>query len=227
MRSRAAGVAAVALLSACTGGSRHEPDPDTPAGAALSALVVAKEAAAADYRRTAFGPAWTDTDRNGCDTRNDVLRRDLTGVVLKADSHGCAVLSGVLHDPYTGTSVAFDRAHARVQVDHVVALAEAWRSGASTWPYARLLAFANDPLELLVVSSAVNQAKGDSDAADWLPDKGTCAFAARQVAVKRKYSLSVDSDERGALAKVLNSCPDQVLPAGGTPTLAPNRSPAP
>ncbi len=194
---------------------------------ALQGLPVAADVTTSAYDRAAFGAAWTDTDRNGCDTRNDVLRRDLSAVVLKPGTHGCAVLSGSLRDPYSGATLAFTRGRSTIQVDHVVSLGDAWRSGASAWPYAKLLAFANDPLELLAVSGRLNESKGDSDAAGWLPPSSTCRYAATQVAVKAKYGLRVNAGERAALVAVLRQCPTTLLPTGGTPTLAPNRSPAP
>ena len=196
--------------------------------AALAALAVSPDHPTGDYDRAAFGAPWTDTDRNGCDTRNDILGRDLTDVVFKPGTRDCAVLSGVLVDPYSGATLAFERGKpSGIEVDHVVALADAWRSGGSSWPYAKLLAFANDPLGLLAVAGEQNQAKSDSDAAQWLPPQGRCAYAARQVAVKAKYELSVTPAERAALAGVLAQCPQEPLPRGGTPTLAPNRQPAP
>jgi hypothetical protein len=195
--------------------------------AALESLGVRDDGGAAGYDRAAFGPAWTDTDRNGCDTRNDVLARDLQDVVVRPGTNGCVVASGVLVDAWSGQTVPFERGRSTIEVDHLVALADAWRSGASAWPYARLLAFANDPLELLAVPRAQNQAKSDADASAWLPEQGVCAFAARQVAVKQKYGLSVTAAERDALGGALASCPDEPLPTSAVPTLAPDRSPAP
>ena len=202
------------------------PAPTTPevgqarAGTALAALAglrVAGRAPMTGYDRAAFGPAWKDVDRNGCDTRNDVLRRDLTDVTLKPGTHGCVVLRGELDDPYTGERVDFVRGSgtsALVQVDHVVALGDAWQTGAQQWSTQQREAFANDPLELLATSGAVNQAKGDGDAATWLPpQKGfRCAYVARQVAVKARYHLAVTAAEQDAIARVLGSCPEQPLP---------------
>jgi hypothetical protein len=141
------------------------------------------------YDRALFGQAWADVDRNGCDTRNDVLRRDLKSKTLKAGTNGCLVLSGVLRDPYTGHTIHFTRGSGtstQVQIDHVVALADAWQLGAQQWTLARRTAFANDPLNLLAVGGAENEAKGDADAASWLPSAKIyrCSCVARQVAVK-------------------------------------------
>ncbi len=108
------------------------PAPAGSALAALAALRVAGRAPMTGYARERFGPAWLDADRNGCDTRNDVLRRDLRDVVLDPRTHGCVVLSGTLADPYTGRVLAFVRGSdgGGVDVDHVVALGNAWSSGA-------------------------------------------------------------------------------------------------
>lgn len=193
-------------------------------------LVVKGRAPKTGYRRAAFGPAWTDTDRNGCDTRNDVLRRDLTEEIVKAGTHGCVVLAGRLTDPYTGRVIDFVRGGAaQVDIDHVVALSDAWQKGAAGWPAGKRLAFANDPLNLLAVDRTANRAKGDGDAATWLPaNRGyRCAYAARQVAVKVKYQVWVTAAEQAALTRILAGCPTQPLPASSTPTLAPVAAPSP
>jgi hypothetical protein len=188
-----------------------------PASAALATLAVKGRAPKTGYDRALFGQAWADVDRNGCDTRNDVLRRDLTAYALKAGTHGCLVLSGTLHDPYTATTIAFVRGQAtsaKVQIDHVVALSDAWQKGAQQWSTPRRTAYANDSLNLLAVDGLTNQRKSDGDAATWLPpDKAyRCPYAARQVAVKAKYGLWVTGAERDALARILAACPSQTLP---------------
>ncbi len=182
---------------------------DLAAGrAALAALVVAEPSVSATYEREQFGAAWADVDRNGCDTRNDVLRRDLAPATLDVD--GCTVLTGVLADPYTGERIAFARGEdsALVQIDHVVALADAWASGAAGWDLGEREQFANDPANLLAVDGQANQDKGASAAADWLPpDPGfACVYALRQVRVKAAYALTVTADERAALASALGTC---------------------
>jgi hypothetical protein len=169
------------------------------------------------YDRALFGQAWADVDRNGCDTRNDVLRRDLRAFTLKAGTNGCVVLRGTLHDPYTGRSIAFVRGPGTstlVQIDHVVALGDAWQKGAQRWTPARRTDFANDPLNLLAVDGPTNQRKGDGDAATWLPPlrSSRCAYVARQIAVKGRYGLSVTAAERAAMLRVLQTCPGQALP---------------
>ncbi|MGN6244639.1 MAG: GmrSD restriction endonuclease domain-containing protein [Motilibacteraceae bacterium] len=178
------------------------------------------------YSRDQFGQAWADVDRNGCDTRNDVLRRDLVDVVLKAGTHGCVVLAGDLApEPYSGQQQHFVRGvgtSTQVQIDHVVALGDAWQKGAQQWPAAERLAFANDPLELLAVNGPLNQSKGDGDTATWLPPNKTyrCAYVARQVSVKAKYRLWVTAAERDAMARILTACPAQPLLTSSQPTVA-------
>jgi len=206
--------------------------------AAVAALAVKGRAPRTGYSRDEFGHAWYDTDRNGCDTRNDVLRRDLRHFTLKAGTHGCLVLSGTLVSPYTADSVEFVRGtttSAAVQIDHVVALSDAWQKGAQRLSSASRTAFANDPLNLLAVDRATNSAKGDGDAATWLPPskRYRCDYVARQVAVKLKYHLWVTAAERDAFVRVLTSCPalelatDKAIPLGGGTVVTPAPKPTP
>jgi hypothetical protein len=188
--------------------------------AALQALPVKGRAPRTGYDRARFGQAWADVDRNGCDTRNDVLRRDLDAFVLKAGTHGCLVLRGTLHDPYTGRTIEFVRGQQTsiaVQIDHVVALSDAWQKGAQQWGADKRERFANDPLNLLAVDGPTNGRKGDGDAATWLPPaKGyRCRYVARQVAVKKAYGLWVTSAEKAAMERVLSSCRAERLPTAG------------
>lgn len=167
------------------------------------------------YARGQFGPAWADVDRNGCDTRDDILNRDLTAKQWRVGTHGCVVIAGVLADPYTGRSIPFAKADAAaVQIDHVVALSDAWQKGAAGWSAGQRLVFANDPLNLLAVDGPSNASKSDGDTATWLPpDKSyRCRFVARQVAVKAKWELSVTPAERDAMTRVLGKCPEQRVP---------------
>jgi hypothetical protein len=185
-----------------------------PAVQALSTLAVKGRAPKTGYDRALFGQAWADVDHNGCDTRNDILRRDLTGLEPTSGTNRCRVLSGTLHDPYTGRVIAFVRGQntsSQVQIDHVVALSDAWQKGAQQWSTPRRTAYANDQLNLLAVDGPTNQQKSDGDAATWLPPNKAfrCPYAARQVAVKAKYGLWVTSAERDALARILASCPGQ------------------
>ena len=189
-----------------------------PAGTALATLgqvAVRGRAPKTGYARLQFGEAWTDVDGNGCDTRDDILRRDLTGIRVRSSTTGCVVVAGMLADPYTGKSIAFSKsAAAKVQIDHVVALSDAWQTGAQNLPASTRLALANDPLNLLAVDGAANQEKGDGDAATWLPPRKAyrCAYVGRQVAVKARYQLWVTGAERDAIARVLSACPDEPLP---------------
>jgi hypothetical protein len=201
------------------------PPAKATAGTALAAvarLTVKGRAPKTGYSRAAFGQAWFDTDRNGCDTRNDVLRRDLADRVMK---NWCKVLAGTrAPDPYTGRSIRFVIGGAsEIDIDHVVALSDAWQKGAATWSAGTRLAFANDPLVLLAVDAAANRSKGDGDAATWLPPNTSyrCQYVARQVAVKLKYHVWVTAAERAAMVRVLSACPGTALPGpGSAPTVA-------
>nr|WP_267897593.1 DUF1524 domain-containing protein [Kocuria tytonis] len=169
------------------------------------------------YSRDEFGPRWADTDHNGCDTRNDVLRRDLTGVAVRPGTHGCKAASGSLLSAYTGTTVAFVAGRdtsSEVQIDHVVALSDAWQKGAQQLDAARRTELANDPLNLLAVDGPSNNQKSDGDAATWLPPATgeRCEYVATQIAVKQRYELWVTDGEKQAMVRVLDGCPDQRLP---------------
>lgn len=180
--------------------------PQAPA-AALGSLRIRPESHQTTYRREAFGQRWKDVDRNGCGQRDDILTRDLKNVQKRGR---CVVVAGLLVDPYTGEQVRFAKADANaVQIDHRVALAEAWRSGAWMWTTAQREGFANDGLNLAASKGSVNQGKGDDDAARWLPvgPSRQCAFARDVVAVKSKYQLGVDPAEATALRRALALCP--------------------
>jgi hypothetical protein len=193
------------------------------AAAAILALPVKGRAAKTGYARTQFGPAWVDVNRNGCDSRNDMLGAYLTGTVM---SGSCKVLSGVLDDPYTGAAISFVYGGAsEVDIDHLVSLSDAWQKGAARWAYAKRVAFANDPLNLQPTDASANRQKSDSDAATWLPPNTSyrCAYVARQAAVKKKYGVWVTAAERAAMLSILGRCPGQALPKPGPqPTLASN-----
>ncbi|PVU82750.1 deoxyribonuclease [Cellulomonas sp. WB94] len=204
------------------------------ATAALAELAIKGRAAKTGYSRDQFGQAWADVDRNGCDTRNDILRRDLTAATIKPGTHGCLVLSGMLADPYSGGSITFLRGEATsiaVQIDHVVALSDAWQKGAQDQTLEQRTALANDPLNLLAVDGPLNGQKGSGDAATWLPPNKAfrCQYVARQVAVKITYGLWVTSAEHDAIARILTACPDEVLPTGTAPqpTVGTSAAPAP
>jgi hypothetical protein len=214
-----AAIATAAVVAACgVPPAVILPAPPTPApgtaAAALAALPVKGRAPKTGYTRAQFGPAWADTDRDGCDQRNQVLNRDLTAVVKRGR---CVVVTGLLHDPYTDAVVPFIRGTLTsddVQIDHVVALSDAWQTGAQALDVYQRELIATDPLNLLAVNGSTNQSKGDGDAATWLPPaKGyRCAYVARQVAVKTRYKLWVTPPERDAIARVLTDCPTQALP---------------
>lgn len=181
---------------------------------ALAALPTKGRAPKTGYKRSQFGDGWVKA--GGCDTRNVILRRDLTNAVLGDDN--CKVQAGALSDPYTGQRIAFKRganSSGAVQIDHVVALSNAWQTGAQQLSSEQRISLANDPLELLAVDGPANQQKGDGDAATWLPSNKPfrCQYIARQIAVKKKYSLWVTPPERTAMERILASCPEQRLPA--------------
>jgi len=183
----------------------------------IAQLQVKGRAPKTGYSRAQFGAAWADVDHNGCDTRNDILKRDLTAIVFRATTHECVILSGILHDPYSGTDIKFTRGirtSQAVQIDHVVALSNAWQTGAFRLTLEERTIFANDPLNLLAVEGKLNSQKGDGDAATWLPPLKSyrCEYVARQVAVKAKYGLWLTSPEKTAIVSVLSKCPNQILP---------------
>ncbi|GAB3582200.1 DUF1524 domain-containing protein [Leifsonia lichenia] len=200
----------------------------TTAVALLETLPVKGRAPKTGYDRTGrFGDAWLDVDRNGCDTRNDILGRDLHPATV---SGGCTVVSGTLLDSYTGKTISFTRGRTTslaVQIDHVVPLLNAWETGAQKLTQAQRISLANDPLNLIAVGSAVNAQKGAGDAATWLPPKKDvrCAYVARQVSVKAAYGLWVTKAEHDAIARVLSGCADQ--PAFTSPFAPPPVAPEP
>ena len=186
----------------------------------LNTLAVKGRAPKTGYSRDQFGAAWADVDHNGCDTRNDILNRDLTDKTYKPNTHDCVVASGVLQDPYTGTRIDFVRGQdtsTAVQIDHVVALSDAWQKGAQQLTEDERRNLANDPYNLLAVDGPSNQRKSDGDAATWLPANTgfRCEYVARQIGVKQKYRLWVTQAEHDAMANVLATCPAQTIPADG------------
>jgi uncharacterized protein DUF1524/excalibur calcium-binding domain-containing protein len=194
---------------------------------ALAALPVKGRAPMTGYSRDRFGDGWLTV--NGCDTRDRILRRDLSRKAFSAGGT-CEVLSGHLNDPYTARPITFVRGGgSEVDIDHVVALGDAWQKGAQQWSPSRRIALANDPLNLLSVDAGANRQKGDGDAATWLPPNKSfrCRYVARQIAVKRRYGAWVTRAERDAMRRVLAKCPATPLPAGGgvhVPTASPTPS---
>ncbi|KGM11318.1 HNH endonuclease family protein [Cellulomonas bogoriensis] len=176
----------------------------------LASLPVKGRAPRTGYSRDEFGPAWADVDRNGCDTRNDILRRDLTDITTRPGTDGCVVLTGTLVDPYSGDTIDFERGErsAEVQIDHVVALSDAWQKGAQQMTPQERLEFANDPANLLAVDGPLNQQKGDADAATWLPpNRGfRCAYVVLMIEVKADHGLWVTAAEHDAMDRELGRC---------------------
>ena len=221
LRSALAAIVVLGALAVPTGAARDAVPNATSARAATSAWVttakqrlskleVKSAGSMTGYARERFGPAWNDVDLNGCDTRNDILARDLKETVFKAGSE-CIVVKGTLHDPYTATTINFVRGvgtSSRVQIDHVVALAAAWRTGAKQLTADKRLFYANDTLVLLAVDGPTNGAKSDSDAANWLPPNTGyhCRYVAKQIAIKTKYELWVTQPERMKMTDVLGGC---------------------
>ena len=193
--------------------------PRAPAGSELASRVletlpIKGRAPKTGYSRNQFGGTWA-TD-GACDVREQILARDMTQVRYRSAAD-CTVLGGVLNDPYTSKVIHFVRGSdtsSDVQIDHVVALGDAWQKGAQQLPPAMRVQLYNDPLELLAVDGPTNEQKGDGDAATWLPPNKSyrCRYVARQIAVKRKYLLWVTQAEHFAMQRILDSCPTQVLP---------------
>jgi hypothetical protein len=184
----------------------------------VGVVVLPQRARRYDYRRAAFGEAWDDNNdapggHNGCDTRDDILNRDLvdkTYVAIKRCPD--AVATGTLHDPYTNTTIAFQRGAQvgeAVQIDHIVPLSYAWDMGAYDWPAAERLRFANDPANLLAVEGQANQDKGDSPPALWMPPNKAfaCQYAVQFIAVLRGYQLPVDQASTDVLRQAAATCP--------------------
>ena len=174
---------------------------------ALNNLEVKGRAPKSGYARSQF-PHWSDPDRNGCDARNDTLKRDLTNISYKVGTRECKVIAGQLLDPFSGKVITFSATKAVIDIDHVVALSNAWQTGAAYFDKNKRSQIANDPLNLLAVDAKLNRKKGDGDAATWLPPNKTfrCEYVGLQIAVKAKYGLWVTAAEKTAMKKVLQAC---------------------
>lgn len=193
-----------------------------PTGTALSALedlkVKDKDPFNDFNRNRLFGEGWLDLDGDDCNTRNEVLARDLENVEFrKVTPRNCVVQSGTLKDDYTGKTIQFLREKGssdKVQIDHVVALGNVWRTGGQHLDQETRKKIANDPLNLIAVDGETNQDKESQDASDWLPPNEAfhCEYVARQIAVKTKYGLWVTPEEKKAMSEVLAGCPDEPLP---------------
>jgi hypothetical protein len=181
---------------------------------ALAALPIKGRAPKTGYDRDLFASDWDYSF--GCDMRNKILRRDFSEFVFRSGS-SCIIETGVLFDPYTAQTINFVRGvgtSSEVQIDHVVAVSDAWQKGAQQLTSNQRYAFYNDPLNLLAVSGSANSQKSDSDAASWLPANKAfrCDFVARQIAVKLSYNLWVTQAEYDSMYRVLETCPNQALP---------------
>ncbi|MGT2463652.1 HNH endonuclease family protein [Sinomonas atrocyanea] len=227
--AQAAGVVPQTTTTTAYTAPNPEPAYGTEAAALLETIPVKGRAPKTGYDRSQFGPAWLDVDGNGCDTRNDMLNRDLTDIAY-VTSVPCTVASGTLADPYTAATIAFLRGVGTsdaVQIDHVVALSDAWQKGAQQLTDDQRVALANDPLNLQSTSGPTNEQKGDGDAATWLPPNTAfrCAYVARQVSVKATYSLWVTQAEHDAIAGILAQCPGQLAPTDQPDPSAPQAPP--
>ncbi|WP_349898378.1 HNH endonuclease family protein [Parafrigoribacterium soli] len=210
--------------------------PEGTALALLATLPVKGKSPLTGYDRTGmFGHAWLDVDHNGCDTRNDILQRDFASTVK---SGPCKVMSGVLVSPYTGATINFVRGNTTsqaVQIDHVVALANAWQTGAQQLSQQQREELANDPVNLFAVDGRSNSQKGAGDTATWLPSAKSfrCTYVAHQISVKAKYGLWVTSAEHDAMSRILSGCPNEPAvasalvrtPAAAAPMPAPVPAP--
>lgn len=194
-------------------GKTDDPEAQATALGLLATIAVRGRAPKTGYSRAQFGRTWDDKvdvegGHNDCDTRNDILRRDMTDVVADGP---CRVLSGVLDDPYTGKQILFDREEGTdvlVQIDHVVALMDAWEKGAQQWDLVTRTEFANDPLNLLAVSGKANRMKKAGDVATWLPNNKDfrCAYVTRVVQVKAKYGVWMTDEEHDTAGRILQKC---------------------
>jgi hypothetical protein len=202
-----AGTEATPARTGKTPGSQHHAAKTevSQARKELSGVRIANEGSQTGYARIKFGQAWKDVDHNGCDTRNDILARDLESPRKRGR---CVVISGELHDPYTGKTIHFVKAEAtQVQIDHIYPLALAWRDGASGWPESKREQFANDPDNLLAVWGRPNQQKSDKGPAEWKPQKSfQCIYAIRFTDITDKYGLSVTRADRNTLQDFLAAC---------------------
>ncbi len=199
---------------------------------ALASLPVKGWAPMTGYSRGMFGITWFDTDHNGCSQRDDALWR--ASLQRGVRTNGCTVTSATVTDVYTNHVIHFVRGGLYSQgldIDHVVALGNAWATGAQYESVTIRLKIATDPLNLLAVDPSQNRKKSDSNAASWLPPVASyrCSYVARQIAVKKKYGLWVVPPEKAAMQRILKTCPLRRIPVGGLPypTAADLRPPKP
>lgn len=180
--------------------------------AALNSLALVNAVEDGGYNRSEdFGNAWTDVDQNGCDTRNDILNRDLTGITYKTPSDSCTVAAGTLNDPYTGQTISFVRGQdtsMAVQIDHIIPLKYAYLHGATAWDQDTREMFANDPENLLAVDGPSNSSKSAKGPENWMPENAgyTCAYAEKFVNVADKYDVSITTNDYDVLYDALLTC---------------------
>ena len=200
-------IVVIALLLSLLPATNAQAD-TTDALTALNQLEVKGRAAKTGYTRSQF-PHWSDPDRNGCDARNDTLKRDLKNITFKAGTRDCKVIAGQLLDPFSGKVITFSTTKVVIDIDHVVALSNAWQTGAAYFDKNTRLLIANDPINLLAVDAKLNRQKGDGDAATWLPPRKSyrCEYVTKQVMVKAKYGLWLTAPEKAAILKIVKSCP--------------------
>lgn len=175
----------------------------------LCALTVRQDAEHGGYQRDMFGTGWMDRDGNGCDTRAEILARDFQSPRFADSAKPCRLTGGIFHDPYTGKTMQFKTAPGRkVQIDHVVALGNAWKSGAWAWTKAQREAYANDPSVLLAADGPANQQKSDASADAWMPPNHNfrCAYARQQIDIKYRWNLTITAAEKTALLSALARC---------------------
>ena len=190
--------------------NNNAPEANPLASEILAKLEVKGRAPKTGYKRTEFYNGWPDID--GCNLRQRILKRDFGETAVTDEK--CNVVAGKFYEPYTGEVMEF---HTRkeiskgVQIDHVVALSDAWQKGAQYKTSEVRYQIATDPLNLIAVQAAANQQKSDGDAATWLPRNKSfrCQYVARQISVKFKYELWVTEAEKNAMSQILASCPEQ------------------
>ncbi|EEW50644.1 hypothetical protein HMPREF0290_0732 [Corynebacterium efficiens YS-314] len=209
-------IAVAYVINDAPGDDRPHTDPVADYRTMLTGLDIKGRAPMTGYDRELFGPAWTDTvdvdlGHNGCDTRNDILNRDLTGVDTRPGTSDCVVEKGTLDDPFSGETIRFTRGQSTsslVQIDHLVPLADAWQKGAQQWDDQTRRNFANDPVNLLAVKGSLNSQKGASDAATWLPPNRAfrCDYAKMIITVKDRYDVWLTRAESEALSTQLDTC---------------------
>lgn len=202
---------------AITASATPEPAPEFDATAsqfieALNALNLVNAVEDGGYNRSEdFGSAWTDVDQNGCDTRNDILNRDLTAITYKTASDSCTVATGTLNDPYTGQTIDFVRGQETsmaVQIDHIIPLKYAYMHGATGWSQDVRELFANDPDNLLAVDGPSNSSKSAKGPENWMPENTgyACEYAERFVNVADKYDVSITTNDYDVLYDALLTC---------------------